>query len=255
MNNLSANDLAILKNVDMSHLSAINSVFCSPTSVPLQVLIGCVKEFELFKWVTQSCTDIRLSKAYYDINLALVDLPVDGILLYLPLISIYLLFDCVDMYKKYIKDIFHSDICYNNRIVQIVMINNKHKFIISCTNDEKLISDLKKVLRSDCEIIKNEDMVQLTFNNIVVSSREDEIELFRKLKEKISHSSLSLLVVKDSLFSQKRYIEADVSNLLVMHTHDQKIMNSKMMKRLDDIWSYLKSQPPTVVNITVNNWI
>ena len=33
---------------------------------------------------------------------------------------------------------------------------------------------------------------------------------------------------------------------------DQEKIDKKMMKRLDDIWYYLKSQP-SVVNITINN--
>lgn len=252
MNKLANCDLEIFKNIKMNNLETINKVFSVPVNVPLQVLISCIKYHELFKWVTESCTTVRLSKVYHDINIALLDLPVDGILLYLPILSIYLLFDNVDSYKQYVNNIFNSEICYNSKIVQIVMMNNKHKFIISCTDDENLINTLKEVLRSDCEVAKNEDMVQLTFSNIFVSSRDEEIKLFQKLKEKINHSSLSLLVIKDSLISEKRYIEADVSKLLKMKIVDQEKIDKKMMKRLDDIWYYLKSQP-SVVNITINN--
>lgn len=252
MNKLSNPDLEVFKSLNMSNLETINKIFPCSINVPISVLIGCVKYHDLFKWVTESYTSVRLSKVYHDINVALLDLPADGILLYLPMLSIYLLFNDADTYKLYVNNIFNSEICYNSKIVQIVMMNNKHKFIISCADDEFLIATLKKVLRSDCEVAKNEDMVQLTFSNIFVSSREEEIKLFQKLKDKINHSSLSLLVVKDSLISQKRYIEADVSKFLEMKIDDQEKVNKKMMKRLDDIWYYLKSQPP-VVNITINN--
>ena len=147
---------------------------------------------------------------------------VNRVLIYLPSLKLYQLFDSIATYSEYVETMNQSE--YNIFLAKrLVLISEPHKFTIICNNNSELISRISNIVDCLPEVTTISDsLVQLMFNKAVSSCIQEET-LFSIIKQ---------------LDSSIRIIRHDKDNKFLEVNHCNKYISYKLdeiLKKVDNI--------------------
>ncbi len=152
---------------------------------------------------------------YYCYSEVSIKFKFGNVLIYIPILGLYQLFDNVEKYQLYLERMQDKQI--NNLLFQqLVLISAEHKFILRCENKPELIDKIKLILNTNIVDIKESPgYVQLTFNTLKVSNFAQEQIYFEKIMRHIldapiyipRHGNDTKFVENDITYTDKSVIK------------------------------------------------
>jgi hypothetical protein len=214
-------------------------------NMPLRTFTGIMNNQAMFRYISGDLHAKEFTY-YYNHDEVHKKFAMGNVLIYLPNLQLYQLFDDLEMYKKYIIRIDDYGFDRSIPVYELILITIEHKFIVRCDNSEKLISDIKRILPGKMEQNIDGPFAELIFDRMV-SSFEQEQVLFRLIIESVPDSSIRVPVHKDHNDYNTNFVEHSVSPLYGPR-------NEEIIELLERIENSIKSIKPTVYKYcNVNN--
>lgn len=173
---------------------------------------------------------------YYCYSEVSVKFEFGNVLIYIPILGLYQLFDNVEKYKLYLDRIQDKQI--NNLLFQqLVLISAEHKFILRCENKPELIDKIKLILNTNIVDIKESPgYVQLTFNTLKVSSFAQEQIYFEKIMRNILNAPIYIpRHGNDTKFVENDITYTDKSVIKMLKNIEKYVMQSKIVVNIGDV--------------------
>ena len=179
-------------------------------NISFGVIVNLINNHELLVKLTNSkFTFLKIEFTFYHNYIDVTKKFVFGnVLIYIPLLGLYQLFDNIEKYKIYLERIQEMKI--NDMLFrQLVLISAEHKFILRCENKPELIDKIKHAL--DVNVVSVDEKptyVQLTFNTINVSSFVQEQNLFERITQSVLNNSI--YIPRHS--NDNKFVEHDINH-------------------------------------------
>mgnify|MGYP001439653241 CR=1 FL=1 len=196
--------------------------------MPVNTFIGIMNNKMIFGYMANFNKPTKEFVFYYDYREVSTDFKLGNVLIYLPTLHLYQLFEDVDKYSEYINRMREFDFTEEIFARQLVLISAAHNFIVKCENSKTLIKRIVEVIHKK-PIRKQVDgyWIQLTFD-IIFSNFLQERDFFEEISRKVRNESFTLPVHGE----ENKFIENNTASL---HVKDKE----KITKRLKHIEKYI----------------
>ncbi len=234
-------------------IKSIKVYISDDLNISLSMISGILRHQEIFVNIFNLvCYGMNLPKlefsAYHTYSTVGSKFKYGNVLIYVPELELYQLFDDLEKYKAYLKRMQDNEV--DLEFCQLVLISAEHKFILRCENNPELISKIENILGSNTEITEFSSYVQLTFGSIKVSSFIQEQALFEKITRDILDGSIHVPRHGcDSRFVENKFNCEDRSVTEILENIERYVMqigNSNIICSIGDITN-------STVNINMTN--
>jgi hypothetical protein len=233
----------IISLSDIETFNCINQTFPDIESIPIGIIARIIKNFQLFKYVTEYRREKNNNLCiYHSIDEAINQLGQDRVLIYIACLNLYQVFSNLEAYEKHLS-VLKTDVEYSNtKVAQIILCNsdNNRKFIVHCRNDANLINNIRSVINTKYTITDCGDFVQLKFDTMV-KNRSDERIILQKIISYVSDMSIQLPTIIYTPVNKCGYIECDISKLYATP------------KKMDDLFDIMSERIKNIENYMVTN--